>query len=450
MKKVLALLLIGVILAFSAACGRGETNKNSQSASSGVKTLKISYYTRELGGDWMKKIAAGFQKENPGLKIKLIPDDNINENILKTFNAGSGLPDVALLRQTNWQYFMGKGWLCRLNAVYSSVEDGRKIIDKLQPGARDFGKYKSSYYVLPWTSRVTGFIYNEKIFSDKVYAVPATLAELNALLQKMQADGVTPFAWAGKAPDLWDNVVMGWWAQYEGSLGVKTYLTMQTPEVYRQPGRLIALQEFESIISDSANCLEGSENFSEQQMAAAFFKGRAAMIPETSDFNAEYKSLIPPDFEMGMMPLPAPDGAKGANMNNAGPENFFCVPQASDEQGEAIKFLRYLYTDDVMSQFRSATGVPQPTNGLYDGDDTFAQSVFNIWKSSDNVYLYSQSPIYYGTLHDWPYSGKPYLQIFSGTETAQSVFDKNYNAAQQAFINSGYRSSSMSSGVTVR
>lgn len=444
MKKTLTLFFC-LFLLFLTSCARGGAVKDSRKASSREKTLTISYYTGDFGGDWMKKAANGFQSENTGLKIQLAPDDNINENILKAFNSGAGLPDVALLRQTNWQYFSGKGWLSRLDAVYSATEDGKRIIDKLQFGDRNYGKEKNSYYVLPWTSRVTGFVYNEKIFSDNGYAVPATFEQLGALIAKMHSNGLTPFVWAGKAPYLWDNVVMGWWEQYEGSQGVKSYQAMQSPEVYRQRGRLIALQEFESIISDSANCLEGSENLTEQQMAAAFFKGRAAMIPETSDFGAKYKSMIPLNFEMGMMRLPAPDGAKGTNMNNAGPANFFCVPMASNNKGPAMDFLRYLYTDNAMSQFRDSTGIPQPTDGLYDGDDAFTQTVFSIWQSSDNVYLYSQNPLYYDTLHDWPYAGKPYLQIFSGTESARSVFDKNYLAARQAFLNAGCRLPSVSS-----
>lgn len=448
MKKTLALLLVGIILAFTAACGRGAGKKGSQKAPSGQKTLKISYDTGEYGGDWMKKIADGFQQEHADIKIKLDPDDNINEDLLKAFSSGVGVPDVAVLRQTNWQYFVGKGWLSRLDKVYSSTVDGGTIMAKLQPGDRDFGKYNKDYYVLPWTSRVTGFVYNEKLFTDHNFSVPRTVSELNALLDEMKAVGVTPIAWAGKAPELWDNVVLGWWEQAEGSQGVKNYLAMQSPEVYRQPGRLAALQEFESLLSDSGNYLAGSENFTEQQMAAAFFKGRAAMIPETSDFYAKFKGMVPDSFSMGMMRLPAMDATKGPEMNNAGTEDFICVPQASASQSEAFGFLRYLYSDKALTTFEDATGVTQPVKGLYDGDDAFVQSVFDIWDTSDNVYLYSQNPIYYSTLHDWPYSGKPYLQIFSNSESAQSIFDKNYEAARQAFLNAGYKLPAESSAVS--
>ena len=70
--------------------------------------------------------------------------------------------------------------------------------DRILPVFIEMGKYNGKLYALPKTYETLGLFYNKTLFAEKGWTPPATIPELEALAEKMKAEGIVPFA-AGNA-----------------------------------------------------------------------------------------------------------------------------------------------------------------------------------------------------------------------------------------------------------
>ena len=70
--------------------------------------------------------------------------------------------------------------------------------DRILPVFLELGTYDGKLYALPKTYETLGLFYNKTVFSEKGWTPPTTIAELEALADKMLAEGIVPFA-AGNA-----------------------------------------------------------------------------------------------------------------------------------------------------------------------------------------------------------------------------------------------------------
>ena len=132
-----------------------------------------------------------------GYTIEQVPtvNDQYKEKLAVAMGAGE-CPDV----YTNWT---GGGLVEYVKSGYA--KDLTELVDKY--GLRD--KYLEAslaqatidgkIYAIPVKSNsVACFFYDKKMWADKGYEVPKTIAELDALCEKMKADGITPFALANQ------------------------------------------------------------------------------------------------------------------------------------------------------------------------------------------------------------------------------------------------------------
>lgn len=433
-KRITAMVLAMLMLLSLMACGNGA-GSSSEASSAGKQTLKIAYFKGGLGEEWIKALATKFETENAGVKIELEGDPAITEKMGPRLESGANLPDLAFILQTSWQRWALKGYLEDLSTLYSTeVESGKTLKDKLQPGDVNVGLIQKKYWVVPWTDGATGIVYNAKMFEQNAWNVPSTVKELYDLLPKIKEKGIAPFAWGGKVIGYWDFAVKGWWAQYQGFDGIETYKAMKGPEVYAQEGRLKALEVFEKLIMDPTNSIEGANGMDHIQSQMAFLQGKAAMIPNGGWLENEMKSSLPAGFVMKMMPLPTVEGAKDTKINYTAAGDFIVIPSGSKQKDLAKKFLLFMSRDDMLKLFTEKCGSIRPFQ--YDpttvsGLSEFNKSVINIWKTSKNIYLFSENPVYYNKFFDWPANGAPYAMILAEDETAQSAFDADATFAKQ-------------------
>lgn len=429
-------------LIFASSCGLPGARGGESTPSSAVsqpKTLTVLYDSTRYGSAWITQAAAAFKKTSPGVSIRLIGDADADDTLSRALQSSLNVPDIAFVQQTNWQYFAQHGWLLPLTDVYRSQSGGKTLSARLDPGLSGFGSYNGKNYVLPWTSGVSGFLYNAGLFAQNGWSVPRTGSELAALLLQMKAKHVTPFAWSGSDEALWDNIVHEWWAQAGGTAGIGTYLNMANAGVYAQQSRLTALTQFEQIVSDPANSVAGPENMDEASMMQALFKGRAAMVPGTAWLAGKYRSERPQGFALAMMRPPLPDGAAAANaeINYTAGGDFICITSACAQPAAAEKFIESVYSDSQAAEFLQLTGTPLALRtdaaayADFETTDSCEVSVLDIWRNSKNVTFFSNRPVYYSRLLDWPYAGMPYLRIYNGDATAQQVFTENAEYAKK-------------------
>jgi N-acetylglucosamine transport system substrate-binding protein len=433
--KITAIFLIVIMQVSFCSCQKAPEKSIVKTSSSNIQHLVIRYDNTRFGDGWIKKIASDFESITPNVKILLAPDNDIDSNMCKAFISGKNIPDVAFMTKTNWQYFVSKGYLSDITDVYNKQISDKSLLQSLLPEMQSFGNLGNSYYVIPWTSGVSSFLFNADMFEKNNWQIPTTTKELLDLIANIKQAGITPFVWAGKKQDFWAGIVTGWWAQFEGQAGISSYLSMSSAELYNQGGRFNALAMFEQIITDKTNSLSGSENMTEDTACAAFFNGEAAMMPGYSWTEYKYNKFNkekPSNLNIKMMNLPIIDNAVLPFSVNFICGDFICIPSKTQNLNLAKKFVEFTSKAENISYFTFETGTPRPFNLVYENTDTneYAKSVLVIWQNPNKIFMFSQNPIYYNKFLDWPYSGDPYMQIYYGDETAKSIFDKNYQYAK--------------------
>lgn len=428
--------LICVILSLSfAVMASGCRKQESASSKPAGNVLTIAYYQGKYGSEWIEAIVEAYKAQKPGVTVNLKADPHLDQKAGDILESDDDTTDILFLPNTNWEYWAQKNYIADLSLLFETkVDNGIKFKDKIQPEYLRHCAYKGKYYAVPWDDGVAGFIYNKKMFEENGWEVPTTMQQLSELLPKIKEAGIVPIAWAGKSIDDWQYAVNNWWAQTEGADGMRDYLSMKSPEGYLQQGRTTALIQFQTLVSDPTNSMDDVISADSQKAIKLFFSSKAAMLLGGSWIECEAADVIPEDFGMEMMRVPAVDGAKDALINVAAAGGFAVVSSQSKHVGLAEDFLRFMATDEMLELYTKTTSSPRPF--IYDaagvdGLSDFGKSVMQIWQTGDNLYLFSDSPVYYNVFSDWPKDGAPYMRIFLGLQTPEEAVYVNYQYVKE-------------------
>jgi N-acetylglucosamine transport system substrate-binding protein len=426
MKKLATLFLIVIFSVIIIGCRKDKEVDES--------VLRIAFAETGYGRTWLENMIEGFKVENPNVRVILEGNPNMTANAGPRIESGRDLPDIFFLLDTNWQRWALRGLLEPLDDLYArQVSSELTLEEKLIDEIVEFGRINESFYALPWNDGVTGLVYNHSMFTERGWEVPKTFDELVDLTEQIKTEGagIRPFTWPGQYSGYWHFVVYGWWAQMEGIAGMEEFFRFETPEVFLQPGRLAALEAFETLIGDQSNSVTGVNGLIHTQAQMQFLNGFAAMIPNGIWIEKEMENSLPANFEMRMMQIPALEGAVEPLINNTMAGDFIVIPKNASNKALAKDFLQYMSTEEALLQYTRDTGSPRPFK--YDptqieGLSGFVQSALEIWKNSTNLYIISKNPMYFANLvNTFPKSGAPYGDIYLGEETAMSSFTGDYN-----------------------
>ena len=437
MKRVLILILALAISAgtalFSGCVGKRGPGVNGE--------LTIRYYGGGCGEEWIAQMAAEFEEE-AGVTVHLKKDNKMTENASTLLESGRDLPDLMFCLYTNWQAFVQKGWLEPMDEIYdgtldsatgiSATYDGKKLTETMVPEFVNYGLMKENiqaeehYYVMPWTAPVTGLVYNVKLLEQVGYSEPPkTEAELKDLCNKLNAAGITPFAWGGYGMEMgyWDFPTLTWWAQYSGVETWEAFYEFENAEVFLDQGRVEALRLFQELIVDESgnwkNSISSPAGRDHMDAQRAFVKGEAAMMPTGSWIENEVGDFIADDFEMRMMYVPAIEGAKETNVVNTEAGDFACIPKGAANKENAKAFLAFMNRPEQVEKFTVTTGVPRPFQyqpTKLEGITDFQRSCFEMFENGSCMYRVSTSPIFtYVGVREWnPYGKQTVYGMLAG------------------------------------
>jgi raffinose/stachyose/melibiose transport system substrate-binding protein len=203
----------------------------------------------------------------------------------------------------------------------------------------------SGTFCVPMASVIHGFIYNADLFAELGLEEPTTESEFFAVLDAIQAAGVTPLAIATK--DSWATATMGFnniWPNFAG--GEPARLGVISGEMsLTDPGFVAALQ---SVANWAPYLPEGHPSIGYADTQQLFPLGLAGIYPSGSWEIPLFNDLA--DFNMGAFRPYGPDGATecwisdhvdiaiGMNANSAHPE-------------ESRVFLEWLTTQEFAQVF---------------------------------------------------------------------------------------------------
>lgn len=195
-----ALKLGGATVAVPALLNLGACSPTG--GSTGGKTLKILQYedpTTPQGIGWKHAVEL-FQKKHPDVTVDFQQTsfDAVRQSAKITLS-GNDVPDVVEFNKGNADggQLAAQGLLSKLTDVVAERGWDKKITGSM----RSFAQYENGkagsgdWYGVPNIGEYVTFFYNKDLFA-KVGAdqPPASIAELESLMDKLQAEGITPIS----------------------------------------------------------------------------------------------------------------------------------------------------------------------------------------------------------------------------------------------------------------
>lgn len=393
-RKVVSVLLATVMVtSLFAGCGAKqdgtaatetsatETAKTEEAKTSEeVITLKVfSNLPDRKNGQGLveQKIIDDYMSENTNVKIEV---EALDEEAYKTkFKAYSmeGMPDVVSIwgQPSFLDEVLDAGVLAELNeADYADY--------KFAAGSLEGFKKDGKLYGLPRNTDVAGFYYNEKMFNDNGWKVPATYDELLNLAKQINDAGMVPLAMDGG--DGWPMAI--YLTDILFKLVGEDYAKTAGDAIANGDFSAPALKEATEILKQTADAGLFQKGYDSQDYGTAmnlFTNGQAAMFYMGSwEASMALNQDIPEDIRTNIrvFMMPVIEGGKGtatdiAAWNGGG----YAVSSKSEVKEEAIKFLNYMYQLDKLSKYGWENGVgmsAQDQTAFMTGNETQLQKQF--------------------------------------------------------------------------
>ena len=328
-----------------------------------------------------------YMEANPNVKIEV---EALDEEAYKTkFKAYAmdGMPDVVSIwgQPSFLDEVLDAGVLAELNE--DDYADYEFIAGSLEGFKKD-GKL----YGLPRNTDIQIIYYNQKMFDDNGWTVPATYDEFLTLCGTIKDAGITPVAMDGG--DGWPM------ACFLTDILVKVagtdYADIVSNAIATGDFTAPEIKQATQILVDSAAAGMFQTGYDSQDYGTTmnlFTNGQAAMYCMGSwDASMALNEDIAPEIRDNIRAFTMPtvaDGKGGAKDIAAWNGGGYAVSANSAVKEEAIKFLNYMYQPDKLSKYGWENGVgmsAQDQTAYMTGDETELQKqIMNILKDATSV-----------------------------------------------------------------
>lgn len=386
MKKKMVSILLTVAMAVTmiAGCGAGggedKAGESKAGEDSGKVTLKVfsNLPDRKNGQGLVEQmIIDEYMKENENVTIEV---EALDEEAYKTkFKAYSmeGMPNVVSIwgQPAFLDEVLEAGVLAELN-------EGDYADYGFIPGSLEGFKKDGKLYGLPRNTDVAGFYYNQKMFQENGWEVPATYDDLLKLAGTIKDAGIIPLAMDGG--DGWPMAI--YLSDILYKLVGADYAAVVSEAVASGDFSDENLVKATEILKETADAGLFQNGYDSQDYATAqnlFINGQAAMYYMGSwDASMALNEDITEDIRTNIRVFTMPEikGGKGkatdiAAWNGGG----YGVSADSEVKEEAIKFLNYMYQPDKLSKYGWENGVgmsAQDQSEYMSGNETELQMQF--------------------------------------------------------------------------
>ena len=270
----------------------------------------------------------------------------------------------------------------------TDIVDELGLRDKYLPAALDQCTVDGKIYALPVKNQsVAVFFYDKSLWAEKGYEVPKTLDDLEALCDKMVADGITPFALANSSQWTGSMYYCYLVARYGGSDIITN--------AYNQTGSLVndatkfAGEKIEDWVSkgyfpDGVNSLSADDG----EDRALLYQG-AGMMLQGSWQVASIKSENPDFYKnLGAFAFPTMTNSSADQTTVLGTlgDNFISFNCTGEKLKEAVKMAAYYTTDDWMKLDEDSGNLPPLVNAS--SSEPAWQDIIAIIKGASSVQLW--------------------------------------------------------------
>lgn len=360
-RKVLTAVLCATMAVSMVGCGLASTGAadetasektTSEAAASSDGKIHLEYFNvKSEVTDIYDTLIAKFEEANPDIEIEQVnvPDPT---TVLQTRMSTNDMPDIL----SHWA----------TDPVFVQMVDNDMLMDltdqdfmsNVKPDMLSAVEYDGKAYCLPISTNAAGVFYNVDVFEENGIEVPTTYEELIADCDKLQAAGVTPFAFfnqdshSGQAVEILqvddvENFEDAFAAIQDGSAKVEDY------DGFRKSA--------EKILELNKYAQEDPFGTTYEQAIADFANGETAMIiggiwmiPTINEDNA--------DLNYSTFALPASEG-----MTTMVPyQNDHCLAISStcENKEAALKFLAFMADPENAQYYADKDGSPSYITGV--------------------------------------------------------------------------------------
>ena len=314
------------------------------------------FYPVAVGGPITKIIdglAAGFEKDNPGIKLKPIYSGSYQESIAKALTAvKSGDPPVtSILLSTDMFTLIDEDAIVPFDELIKTADD-RKWLASFYPAFMENSQTGGKTWGIPFQRSTVVLYYNKEAFKDAGLdpnKPPATWTEMREFAQKLtkrDASGnVTQ--WGVQIP----SSGFPYWL-FQGLVienGVNLMNQAGTEVYYDKPEVVGALQYWLDLVNKYKVHPPGIVEWG--TTPKDFFERKVAMMWTTTGNLTNVKNNAKFDFGVAMLPANKQRGSP------TGGGNFYLFKKSTPAQREAaFKFIKWVTAPERAAQWGIDTG----------------------------------------------------------------------------------------------
>ncbi|HEX2581999.1 MAG TPA: extracellular solute-binding protein [Dongiaceae bacterium] len=318
-------------------------------------------------------IVAGFEKENPDIKVKLNTFDHEGfKTSIRNFLSADA-PDIVTWYAGNRMAPFVKA---KLFADVTDVWTDNKLDDAMKSTAASM-EMNGKKWGVPYTYYQWGVYYRKDIFQANGIAVPTKWDEFVAACAKLKAAGIIPIAIGTQAPwpaagwfDYLDLRVNGYEFHRDLTAGKIPYTDDRVKAVFAKWADLVKPGYF----------VENSAALKWQDALPLLTQGKAAMFLLGNFIVAPAKEAGLTDANFGFFPFP--EITPGVARAEDAPTDTVHMPAKAKHKAEAKKFLAYIARADVQAAANEALGQLPTNNQSAKPNDPFLQAGFDMLSSA--------------------------------------------------------------------
>lgn len=330
-----------LLLAATAACSSSSDDDSGASAD-GPATGTITWYTAKFGPggtDIRKTLVDAFEKENPGIKVKIqtAPADTDAARATITTQISGGSSDFDLYNgDVVWPAAFGKAQL----ALPLSDKLPDAYWQTFSPGLVDGLKYQGKVMAAPLFTDNAFLFYRKDLLEKAGLPVPTTWEQVQSAAEQLQDKGLVKYGFAGQWAS-YEGLTCDW-TEFAADAGTKVVNEEGTESVIDSAASKKALAYMKGLV-DSGVAPKSITTFKEQESQTLFTSGQVAFIRNWAyaygDAAAPATSKIV--GKVGVVNLPTFQGQSGPGYTATGGWNLYVNPHSKHLAAD-LKFIQWM------------------------------------------------------------------------------------------------------------
>jgi raffinose/stachyose/melibiose transport system substrate-binding protein len=386
----------------------------SQPAGTNGEKTKISYwFSPPEGGEattcFVETAVTSFNAQSATVEVEAVPQPKAWD-ATRTALAGQAGPDIIVTPGPSFAFELAKAnQLLPLDAIAEKYRWSERLV----PWALNLGKVNGQLVSIPTELETLVLYYNKTLFDQKGWTPPNTIEEMMALAEKIQAEGIIPFAHANaewRPTNEWYvgefmNHVAGPQKVYDALTGKGKWTD---PELVRSVELLNEAQQRGYFMGG----LDRYYTATNAERYAAFGNGEAAMNIEGSWFLNEVGTYFGEKAgntnEWAWVPVPS---QSGDDIFDLGIGTTYSINKATKHPDAVAEYFDYLFSPATQGKLLAAcSAAPAPirlqanamqgldprVSSLYEAlgkasdANNYGYTTWTFWPSKSDTYLYEE------------------------------------------------------------